>query len=104
MCLDFREFVILGLVTRTRICEVSISMIASAHNNNYREILKYANLFPSRNLRKLKPREYYQVFRIYVYRHGIDISIYYGDVKHLYDSYDMGIMLVAHIKKTIIDN
>ena len=31
--LDFREFVILGLFTKSRIRELSISMIGSTHNN-----------------------------------------------------------------------
>ena len=38
-CLDFREFVIWGLFTKSRIRELSISMIGMAQNNNFREIL-----------------------------------------------------------------
>ena len=36
-------------------------MIDSAHNNTFREILKLANMSSSR---KLKPREYYQIYSI----------------------------------------
>ena len=43
-CLNFREFVILGLFTKSRIRELLISMIGSAPNNNIREILKFAHL------------------------------------------------------------
>ena len=34
-CLDFRKFVILGLFTKSRIRELSISMIGRDHNNNF---------------------------------------------------------------------
>ena len=43
-CLDFREFVVLGLFTRSRIRKLSISMIGSDHNDNFHEILKFTNL------------------------------------------------------------
>ena len=33
-------------------------------NNNFREILQFENLSSSRNSRKLKPREYYQIYSI----------------------------------------
>ena len=45
--LDFREFVILGLYTKSRIHKLSIKMIGSA-------ILQFANLSSSRNSRELK--------------------------------------------------
>ena len=48
-CLDFREFVIFGLFTKSRIRELSISMIGSAYNKNFCEIPKFANLSSSRN-------------------------------------------------------
>ena len=63
-CLNFREFVFLGLFTKSRIRESSISMMGSAQNNNFRDILKFANLSFTRNSRKLKPREYYQISSI----------------------------------------
>ena len=63
-CLDFREFVILGFFTKARIRELSISKLGSTHNNNFRESLKFANLLPSQNSRKLKPREYFQIHSI----------------------------------------
>ena len=50
MCLYFREFVFLGLFTKSRIRELSISMRGSAHNNDFREILTFANLSSSRSL------------------------------------------------------
>ena len=34
-CLDFREFMILGLFTKSRIPELSLSMIGRAHNNDF---------------------------------------------------------------------
>ena len=43
-CLDFREFAVLGLFTKSRIRESSIWMIGSADNNNFREILKFVLL------------------------------------------------------------
>ena len=59
-----QEDVILGLFTKSRIRELSISMIGSwAHKNNFREIFKFANL-SSRNSRNLKHREYYQIYSI----------------------------------------
>ena len=58
-CLDFRDFVILGLFTKSRIYELSISMIESAYNNKFRKIIKLASS------RKLKPREYYQIYSIW---------------------------------------
>ena len=61
-CLDFRDFVILGLFTKSRIYELSISMIESAYNNKFHKIIKFANLA---SLRKLKPREYYQIYSIW---------------------------------------
>ena len=39
---------ILELFTKSRIREISISMIGSAYNSTFREILKFANLFSSR--------------------------------------------------------
>ena len=63
-CLNFRQFFIFGLFARSRIRELSISMIGSAIINNFREIFKFANLSFSRNLRKLKIHEYYQIYRI----------------------------------------
>ena len=44
VCLNFRKFVILGLFMKSRICELMILMIYSAHNNHFREILKLTNL------------------------------------------------------------
>ena len=46
---------------KSRVCELSISMIDSAHNNNFREIPKFANFS---SLRNLKPLEYYQIYSI----------------------------------------
>ena len=44
-CLDFHKFVILGLIfTNSKIRELSISMIGSAHNNNFWEIPKFTNM------------------------------------------------------------
>ena len=43
-CLDFREFFILKFFTKSRLCELSISMIGSAYNNNFLAFLKFANL------------------------------------------------------------
>ena len=43
-CSDLREFVILGFFTKSRISELSISMIGSAHNNNFPKIPNFANL------------------------------------------------------------
>ena len=62
-CLEFREFVVLGLFTNHIIRELWISMIGSAHNNNFREILNFANL-SLRISRNLKSREYYQIYSI----------------------------------------
>ena len=53
-CLNIGEFVILELFMKSRIRELSISMIGSAHNNNFREISKFANLSAAQNSRKLK--------------------------------------------------
>ena len=44
-CLDFSGFVILGLFTKSSICEQS----QIAHDNNFRAILKFPNLSSSRN-------------------------------------------------------
>ena len=63
-CFDFREFVIWGLFTKSSIRELSISIIASAHNNHFHEILKFANLSSPR---KLKPHKYYQIYSIRKY-------------------------------------
>ena len=49
-CLDSREFVILGLFTKSRIRELSTSMIGSAHNNNFHEILKLYNHYQIYNM------------------------------------------------------
>ena len=49
---------------KSAIRELSISMISSAHDNISREILKFANLSSSRDSRKLKPLEYYQIYSI----------------------------------------
>ena len=38
------------------------SLVALNNNNNFREILKFTNLSSSR---KLKPREYYQIYSIH---------------------------------------
>ena len=43
-CLDFREFMIFELFTKFRIRELFISMLGGAHNNNFRQIPKFANL------------------------------------------------------------
>ena len=43
-CLDFRKFVVMGLFTKSRIRELSFSMLGSAHNINFREILKFVQL------------------------------------------------------------
>ena len=56
--LDFCEFVILGLFSKSRIRQLSTSMIGSAHINKIRETLKFA---------KLKPREYSQIYSILRY-------------------------------------
>ena len=53
-CLDFREFVILGLLTKSRIRELYISMIKSAHNNNFCEIPKFAKIKTTRILTDLQ--------------------------------------------------
>ena len=53
-CLDFREFVIVGLFTKSRIQEFAISLIGIGHNNNFREILKFGNLSSSQNSQILK--------------------------------------------------
>ena len=50
-CLNFHEFLILGLVTKFRIRE-------------FANIFEFSNLSSSRNSRKLKPREYYQIYSI----------------------------------------
>ena len=50
-CLNFRELLIFGLFAKFRI----------------REIIEFASLSSSRNLRKLKPREYYQIYIQYTY-------------------------------------
>ena len=63
-CLDYREFVILGLFTKFRTRKLSISMIGSTIIIIFREILIFANSSFSRNSRKLKPREYYQIYSI----------------------------------------
>ena len=68
-CLNFREFVILVLFTKSIIRELSILMIGSAHNNNFCEIIKFASLSSSRISRKLKPREYEQIYSIYGVRY-----------------------------------
>ena len=70
-CLGFREFVILELFTKSRIRELSISMIGSDHDNTFHEILKFANLSSARNLRKLKPCEYYQIYSIFLWRRHV---------------------------------
>ena len=44
------------------IFELSISIVGVAHNNKSREILNFANFSSSRNLRNLKPREYYRIY------------------------------------------
>ena len=62
-CLDFREFMILELFVESRIRALSISLIV-AYYNNFRDIPKFANLSSSRNFRKLKPREHYQIYSI----------------------------------------
>ena len=63
-CLNFHEFSILGLLTTFRIRELSISIKGSADNNNFSEILKFANLYSSQNSLKLKPRENYRIYSI----------------------------------------
>ena len=63
-CLNFRESLIMGLFTKIRIREFSFFFSSSITNNNFREILEFANLSSSRNSRKLKPREYYQIYSI----------------------------------------
>ena len=64
-CLDFREFVVLGLFTKFRIRELSISMIGSTHDIIFCKILKFTSLLSSQNVQKLKPREYW-AYQIYV--------------------------------------
>ena len=54
---NFREFLILGLLTKFRIRK--FFFFFSIYYNNFREILEFANLSSSRNSRKLKPCEYY---------------------------------------------
>ena len=60
--LNFREFVILGLFMKFKIRELSISMIVSAYNNNFRVVLIFLNLSSSQNSQKLKPHKYYQIY------------------------------------------
>ena len=60
----FARIWIFQLFTKSRIRELSISMIGSAHYNNFRGILKFANLSSSWNSWRLKPREYYQIYGI----------------------------------------
>ena len=59
-CLDCRQYVISGLFR-----ELSISMIGSAHNNDFREIPKFVNLSSLPNSRKYKPREYHRIYSIF---------------------------------------
>ena len=59
-CLNVCEFLILGLLTKFKICE--FSFLLSGAIFNFHEILEFANLSFSRNLRK--PREYYQIYSI----------------------------------------
>ena len=63
-CLDFREFVIIGFL-----CFWNLRIIDFDdrwhYYNNFRGILKFENLSSSRNSRKLKPREYYQICSIF---------------------------------------
>ena len=54
----------MGLFTISKIRELWILKIGSPHNIIFQEILKFANLSSSRNSRKLKPREYYQIYSI----------------------------------------
>ena len=48
----------------SRICDLeAFEKVRNRYYNNYfREIPKFANLSSSRNLRKLKPREFYQIY------------------------------------------
>ena len=50
--------------------QISFFLSKSYYNDNFREILKFANL-SSQNSRKLKPRQYYQIHSI-----SVDIFVY----------------------------
>ena len=43
-CLDVHEFAVLRLFTKSRISELSVSMIGSAHKNIFCEIFKFVNV------------------------------------------------------------
>ena len=78
-CLNLREFLILGLFTKFRIREFFFFFSSAIYyNNNFREILEFANLSSSR---KLKLREYYQIYSILIFQH-----IFYHTHKLYYTS------------------
>ena len=60
--LNFRDFPILGLFPKIRFREISFFSSSSIIIIILYEILDLANLSSSRNSRKLKPREYYQIY------------------------------------------
>ena len=64
LVIRFSRICDLGIFTRSRISELSISMLGSAHNNNFRKIPKFANLSSTRISRKLKPGKYYHIYNI----------------------------------------
>ena len=83
-CLDFREFMIFGLFTKSKIRELSILMIGNAHNNNFREISKFANLFSSRILPDLQYIQVqldktYTVLNTVKYTHFLQMAVFWKD-------------------------
>ena len=50
------------------------SAIMIYYNNNFREILEFANLSSSRNSQKLKSREYYLIYSIYTRLDNLHLS------------------------------
>ena len=60
-CLDFQEFLLLGFFAKSRIWELSISMIGSTIII-ISGIPKFTNCPSLQNSRKLKPLKYYQIY------------------------------------------
>ena len=93
-CFIFREFLIFGLFTMFRIREFSFFLEYRYYNKKNRTILEFANLSSSRNSRKLKPREYYQIYsnqkNNYTAKHELECDdiLYnqsgYGVIKYLF--------------------
>ena len=82
-CLNFREFVILRLFARSRLRELSILMIGSAIIiiiALLNTTTKLVNRSSSRNLRKLKLREYY-IYHIYSIAAEIGPTFYWQYLK-----------------------